>query len=119
MLNRTVAYEDSNYDHVVLLDLLGWAASRPLCTVNEAAQVVDLTRRSLHERRSRLSKRGTSIEGERGKYTVTRIPWSFTAATYVADYGFTPFDAIHLIVANGDPIVSIDSAYDGFARACR
>lgn len=44
---------------------------------------------------------------------------AIAAATYVADYGFTPFDAIHLVAADGDPIVSSDSAYDGFARRIR
>ncbi|WP_096390180.1 PIN domain-containing protein [Halopenitus persicus] len=35
------------------------------------------------------------------------------AATYVADHGFAPFDALHLVEANGDTIVSSDGAYDG------
>ncbi|MGQ3413445.1 type II toxin-antitoxin system VapC family toxin [Natrinema sp. LN54] len=34
-----------------------------------------------------------------------------TAATYVEDHGFTPFDALHLVEANGDTIVSSDDAY--------
>lgn len=38
-----------------------------------------------------------------------------TAATYVEDHGFTPFDALHLVESEGDTIVSSDSAYDGFA----
>lgn len=38
-----------------------------------------------------------------------------TAATYVADHGLTPFDAIHLVEADGDEIVSSDAAYDGLA----
>lgn len=38
-----------------------------------------------------------------------------TAATYVADHGLTPFDAIHLVEADGDEIVSSDGAYDGLA----
>ena len=37
------------------------------------------------------------------------------AATYVSDYGFTPFDALHLVESDGDTIVSSDEAYDGFA----
>lgn len=41
---------------------------------------------------------------------------AITAASYVADHGFTPFDAIHLVAADGDPIVSSDAVYDGFAR---
>ncbi|AGB38624.1 type II toxin-antitoxin system VapC family toxin [Natronococcus occultus] len=36
-----------------------------------------------------------------------------TAATYVEDHGFTPFDALHLVESNGDTIVSSDDAYDG------
>lgn len=38
-----------------------------------------------------------------------------TAATYVEDHGFTPFDALHLVESEGDTIVSSDGAYDGFA----
>lgn len=37
------------------------------------------------------------------------------AATYVDDYGFTPFDAVHLVESDGDTIVSSDDAYEGFA----
>jgi len=37
------------------------------------------------------------------------------AATYVEDHGFTPFDALHLVQSDGDPIVSSDGAYEGFA----
>jgi hypothetical protein len=37
------------------------------------------------------------------------------AATYVEEHGFTPFDALHLVESDGDPIVSSDGAYDGFA----
>jgi len=37
------------------------------------------------------------------------------AATYVDDYGFTPFDAVHLVESDGDTIVSSDDTYDGFA----
>lgn len=37
------------------------------------------------------------------------------AATYVEDHGFTPFDALHLVVSNGDTVVSSDETYDGFA----
>jgi len=37
------------------------------------------------------------------------------AATYVEDHGFTPFDALHLVAADGDTIVSSDAAYDSFA----
>ena len=36
-----------------------------------------------------------------------------TAATYVEDHGFTPFDALHLVESNGDTIVSSDDAYEG------
>lgn len=35
-----------------------------------------------------------------------------SAATYVEDYGFTPFDALHLVESDGDTIVSSDDAYD-------
>jgi hypothetical protein len=35
-----------------------------------------------------------------------------TAATYVEDHGFTPFDALHLVESDGDTIVSSDSAYE-------
>jgi len=38
-----------------------------------------------------------------------------TAATYVEDYGFTPFDAIHLVESDGDTIVSSDETYESFA----
>ncbi|WP_254863488.1 type II toxin-antitoxin system VapC family toxin [Halovivax gelatinilyticus] len=34
-----------------------------------------------------------------------------SAATYVEDHGFTPFDALHLVESNGDTIVSSDEAY--------
>ncbi|SFS50421.1 type II toxin-antitoxin system VapC family toxin [Halostagnicola kamekurae] len=34
-----------------------------------------------------------------------------TAATYVQDHGFTPFDALHLVESNGDTIVSSDETY--------
>ena len=34
-----------------------------------------------------------------------------TAATYVGDHGFTPFDALHLVESNGDTIVSSDDTY--------
>lgn len=36
------------------------------------------------------------------------------AATYVEDHGFTPFDALHLVEADGDPIVSSDDSFDSF-----
>jgi len=35
-----------------------------------------------------------------------------TAATYVEDHGFTPFDALHLVESNGDTVVSSDGAYE-------
>jgi hypothetical protein len=38
-----------------------------------------------------------------------------TAATYVEDHGFTPFDALHLVESDGDTIVSSDEAYDPFS----
>jgi len=37
------------------------------------------------------------------------------ASTYVEDHGFTPFDALHLVESDGDPIVSSDEAHEGFA----
>ncbi len=37
------------------------------------------------------------------------------AATYVADHGLTPFDALHLVESDGATIASSDDAYDGFA----
>ncbi len=36
-----------------------------------------------------------------------------SAATYVEDHGFSPFDALHLVESNGDLIVSSDDAYEG------
>lgn len=38
------------------------------------------------------------------------------AASHVEENGFTPFDALHLVYADGAPIVSSDDAYDGFAE---
>lgn len=38
-----------------------------------------------------------------------------TAATYVEDHGFTPFDALHLVESGGDTIVSSDETYESFA----
>ena len=38
-----------------------------------------------------------------------------TAATYVEDYGFTPFDAVHFVESDGERIVTSDETYDGFA----
>ncbi|ELY74019.1 PIN domain-containing protein [Natrinema pallidum] len=35
-----------------------------------------------------------------------------TAATYVEDHGFTPFDALHLVESNGDTMVSSDDTYE-------
>jgi len=35
-----------------------------------------------------------------------------TAATYVEDHGFTPFDALHLVESDGDTIVSSDETYE-------
>lgn len=37
------------------------------------------------------------------------------AATYVGEYGLTPFDALHLVESDGDTIVSSDEAYDELA----
>ena len=38
-----------------------------------------------------------------------------TAASYVEDHGFTPFDALHLVESDGDTIVSSDETYESFA----
>ncbi len=38
------------------------------------------------------------------------------AANYVEHEGMTPFDAVHLVKAGEDTIVSSDDAYDGFAE---
>ena len=38
-----------------------------------------------------------------------------TAATYVGDHGFTPFDALHLVESDGDTIGSGDGTCDSFA----
>lgn len=38
------------------------------------------------------------------------------AASHVEENGFTPFDALHLVRANGAPIVSSDDSYDGFTE---
>jgi len=38
-----------------------------------------------------------------------------TAATYVEDHGFTPFDALHLVESDGDTVVSSDETYESFA----
>ncbi|WP_265112145.1 PIN domain-containing protein [Halosolutus halophilus] len=37
-----------------------------------------------------------------------------SAATYVEDHGFTPFDALHLVESGDDPIVSSDDTYAEF-----
>lgn len=37
------------------------------------------------------------------------------AAAYVEDHGFTPFDALHLVEADGDTIVSSDDTYEDTA----
>ena len=37
------------------------------------------------------------------------------AANYVENHECTPVDALHLVESNGDPIVSSDVAYEGFA----
>ena len=36
------------------------------------------------------------------------------AANYVEEHGLTPFDALHLVNADGDQIVSSDRSYDEF-----
>ena len=38
------------------------------------------------------------------------------AASYVSERGMTPFDAIHVVAAEGNPIVSSDSIYDDVAE---
>lgn len=39
-----------------------------------------------------------------------------TAATYVKDHGFTPFDALHLVESGDDRIGSSDGAYEGYTE---
>ena len=41
-----------------------------------------------------------------------------SAATYVEDHGFTPFDALHLVESGGETIVSSDNTYEEFAERC-
>lgn len=38
------------------------------------------------------------------------------AATYVSDRGFTPMDALHLVLSGDDRIVSSDQSYDGVSE---
>lgn len=38
------------------------------------------------------------------------------AASYVEDDDFTPFDALHLVQSNDDPIVSTDDSYEEFSE---
>jgi hypothetical protein len=38
-----------------------------------------------------------------------------SAATYVEDHGFTPFDALHLVESDSETIVSSDDTYEGYA----
>jgi len=38
-----------------------------------------------------------------------------SAATYVEDHGFTPFDALHLVESDGETIVSSDDTYEDVA----
>ena len=38
------------------------------------------------------------------------------AASYVEDDGFTPFDALHLVQSESDPIVSTDDSYEEFSE---
>ncbi len=35
-----------------------------------------------------------------------------SAATYIEDHGFTPFDALHLVESDADTIVSSDDTYE-------
>ncbi len=37
-----------------------------------------------------------------------------TAASYVEDHGFTPFDALHLVESDGETVVSSDKTYEGY-----
>lgn len=64
-----------------MADLVQWAADRPLFTLNEAERAVNITRASLQEQLSRLSKRGDVYRVERGKYTVHEDPLIY--ATYI------------------------------------
>lgn len=38
------------------------------------------------------------------------------AASYVEDHDFTPFDALHLVRSEADPIVSTDDSYEAFSE---
>lgn len=38
------------------------------------------------------------------------------AANYVENEGMTPFDAVHLVKSEDDPIASSDGSYDGFSE---
>ncbi len=39
----------------------------------------------------------------------------FAAASHVEENGLTPFDALHLVASNDDPIVTSDESYDGLS----
>jgi len=56
-----------------------------------------------------VTNAATLVEVRRDVETVV------TAATYVEDHGFTPFDALHLVESDGDTIVSSDETYESFA----
>ncbi|AWB27979.1 type II toxin-antitoxin system VapC family toxin [Halococcoides cellulosivorans] len=56
----------------------------------------------------RVVTNATSLVTVRGDETAI-----VAAATHVKEYGLTPFDAIHLVMADGDRIVSSDDSYDG------
>lgn len=54
--------------------LLEWAADRPLFTLNDAERHLEVTRASLREKLSRMTRRGELRRIERGKYTVHEDP---------------------------------------------
>ena len=60
---------------------------------------------------ARIIANATDLVGVRGNAESIH-----TAVQYVADDGFTPFDAIHLVESAGSPIVSSDDSYDEFSE---
>lgn len=64
-----------------MVELIDWAADRPLFTVNEAERALGMERPSVREKLSRLARRGELRRIERGKYTVHDDPMIY--ATYV------------------------------------
>lgn len=96
-----------------MVDLIEWAAERPLFTLNEADRAVDLTRESLRAQLSRLVSRGDLTRVERGKYTVHTDPLIY--ATHIETpsyltlwsglrfYGLTTQQPTHIQVMTATP----------------